>query len=982
MQTEVFANPLFDAKEVAFVDLEGLDKKLSSSTNDSFSHGLDDRFGRGWKTSTISIDVPHGVKKKKKNTHPTADECRFDAPGVLHRSIPDVVCDAFKQPSGKGFHYTPFREYWERPDTKTTENVYGQFYSSAAFIEAHDELQKSAPEPDCSLPRAVAGIFMASDCAHLTDTGTAKIHPFNVLIANNDKYENGKPKSHAVHPVMILPPLPDTINSFTSKLYNGKTKSPDNPIFTHCKREYYHGGLRLLYDDDFWHMYRHGRVVDCADGVTRRLYLRLFVYSADYPEKVLLATIRDGGGCPCPRCRVRHGDMHKMGTKEDMETRRSEIRVDDAARRSKVEAARKVIYKDGYAVNNERIEDLLKDESYVPTENALSVDIEGVKINVFSLLVVDLMHEIELGVWIGLLAHLIRILHTLGHDKIQTLNDRFHALPTFGRDAIRSFSAKVADMSRMTADDYANMLQCAMPCFEGLFPEPYDSEIQSLLFTLARWHSLAKLRMHTDSTLQQLEQVTKDFGIAIRNFQADCCEKLEAYETPKEQEKRVRAAQAAAATQTTTQTVVNTSRQVRKYNLNTIKFHSMPDYVPSITRVGTTDGYTTAINELSHRVPISMFQRTSKHNFESQIINQLSIREAHDEIEERLKKRSDEDGPVVGDGTEQYHIAVDESDAVLLSKWEQDHDGDQAYEGFAERLHDYCLAQLWKKHGAQDCVPDDGRYPAIERDELNIVGNRIYPHARVHFNYTTYDVRRGQDCVTCNSRKRDIMLLSNDTESTEAQRHPFWYARVLGVFHTHVTHPILASRPKRIDMLWVRWFGMDPDYFGGWVHRRLDRIGFVPAQDPDAFGFLDPAKVLRACHLMPAFAHGRTKDLLAWSSARDDNVEGDWVNYYVGRFSDRDIMMRYTGLGVGHLGNIPVCIDRTEPALFEERTAAPHAEPEAMARSSTAVPSTPSITTATDQQPDDDVEMADDAQLDPEDWMPWHLERVAEAEAS
>ncbi|KZV95780.1 hypothetical protein EXIGLDRAFT_463317 [Exidia glandulosa HHB12029] len=254
MQTEVFANPLFDSKEAAFVDLEGIDKKLSSSTNESFSQRLDDRFGRGWKTSTISIDVPHGVKKKKKNAHPTAEECRFEVPNVLHRSIPDVVCDAFKQPSGKSFHYTPFREYWERPDTKTTENVYGQFYSSAAFIEAHDELQNSPPEPDCSLPRAVAGIFMASDCAHLTDTGTAKIHPFNVLIANNDKYENGKPKSHAVHPVMVLPPLPDTIHDFANKLYNGKTKAPDNPIFTHCRREYYHGGLGLLFDAEFWQM--------------------------------------------------------------------------------------------------------------------------------------------------------------------------------------------------------------------------------------------------------------------------------------------------------------------------------------------------------------------------------------------------------------------------------------------------------------------------------------------------------------------------------------------------------------------------------------------------------------------------------------------------------------------------------------------------------------------------------------------------------
>lgn len=38
-------------------------------------------------------------------------------------------------------------------------------------------------------------------------------------------------------------------------------------------------------DDDFLDAYRHGVVITCADGLQRRFYLRLFTYSADYPEK-------------------------------------------------------------------------------------------------------------------------------------------------------------------------------------------------------------------------------------------------------------------------------------------------------------------------------------------------------------------------------------------------------------------------------------------------------------------------------------------------------------------------------------------------------------------------------------------------------------------------------------------------------------------------------------------------------------------------
>jgi len=64
------------------------------------------------------------------------------------------------------------------------------------------------------------------------------------------------------------------------------------------------------------------------------------------------------------------------------------------------------------------------------------------------------------------------------------------------------------------------------------------------------------------------------------------------------------------------------------------------------------------------------------------------------------------------------------------------------------------------------------------------------------------------------------------------------------------------------------------------------KIGFVPEEDPSAFGFLDPALVIRACHLMPAFADGRTSELLRSgpSRARAPDEIDDWTNFYVGRF--------------------------------------------------------------------------------------------------
>jgi hypothetical protein len=55
-------------------------------------------------------------------------------------------------------------------------------------------------------------------------------------------------------------------------------------------------------------------------------------------------------------------------------------------------------------------------------------------------------------------------------------------------------------------------MQCAMPCFEGLFSPACEKVILDLLFILATWHGFAKLRMHTTSTLDVFEAVTKGLG--------------------------------------------------------------------------------------------------------------------------------------------------------------------------------------------------------------------------------------------------------------------------------------------------------------------------------------------------------------------------------------------------------------------------------------------------------------------------------------
>lgn len=136
-------------------------------------------------------------------------------------------------------------------------------------------------------------------------------------------------------------------------------------------------------------------------------------------------------------------------------------------------------------------------------------------------------------------------------------------------------------------------------------------------------------------------------------------------------------------------------------------------------------------------------------------------------------------------------------------------------------------------------------------------------------------MRRSTDSV--NPRVPDhanILLHGNEGE--------FWYARVIGIFHVNVRLDF-EEEFRRMDILWVRWYGEDTRWSCGPSAKRLPRLGFIPHNEPAAFGFIDPTDVVRAAHLIPAFAHGKTDSYLPRSQASRSPIENDedWTYYYV-----------------------------------------------------------------------------------------------------
>jgi hypothetical protein len=59
-------------------------------------------------------------------------------------------------------------------------------------------------------------------------------------------------------------------------------------LHAHCRRELFQGCWKHLLDSDFLNAYCHGIVLQCPDGVLRRVFPCIFTYSADYPEKYAL----------------------------------------------------------------------------------------------------------------------------------------------------------------------------------------------------------------------------------------------------------------------------------------------------------------------------------------------------------------------------------------------------------------------------------------------------------------------------------------------------------------------------------------------------------------------------------------------------------------------------------------------------------------------------------------------------------------------
>jgi hypothetical protein len=169
--------------------------------------------------------------------------------------------------------------------------------------------------------------------------------------------------------------------------------------------------------------------------------------------------------------------------------------------------------------------------------------------------------------------------------------------------------------------------------------------------------------------------------------------------------------------------------------------------------------------------------------------------------------------------------------------------------------------------------------------------DQMYLHKIIKFNYTTYDMRRDQDVINPGTSHCNFMALAQPELGEASDEHPFLYGRALSVFHVNVIYNgpgMIDYNPRRFDVLWVRWYDLE----NAPLHKskatkpklshRLDRPVFPTLDGEDSLGFLDPANVLRGCHIIPAFSAGR-RFLDSEGLSKCAREDRDWNAYYVAR---------------------------------------------------------------------------------------------------
>ncbi|OBZ80055.1 hypothetical protein A0H81_00426 [Grifola frondosa] len=208
--TKIISHPEFKPEDIARTNWQRIDARLADVEQDAnISQRHEGRqYSDKWTETPITISVPFHAKMHRPGPQD------FGAGILHHRKLVSVIREKVSNPeSHPHFHYEPYELHWQPEGALEDVRVFGEMYTSQAFVNAHRDLQLAPGEPGCDLPRVVVALMFASDATHLTDFGSAKLWPLYLSFGNESKYRRGNP----------------SCNHFEHVAYFESVRNPENP---------------------------------------------------------------------------------------------------------------------------------------------------------------------------------------------------------------------------------------------------------------------------------------------------------------------------------------------------------------------------------------------------------------------------------------------------------------------------------------------------------------------------------------------------------------------------------------------------------------------------------------------------------------------------------------------------------------------------------------------------------------------------------
>lgn len=191
----IVTSPDFDVDELAGFSASGASHLLDRSEN---KKGEGPYVGDTWRETPIEISIPLGSKSTSGLSQ------KFSVPGLHYRPLLGVLKSALADVTALRFHFSPFKRFWKKACGRQ-ERCFDEMYTSDAWLEEHDRLQKQPNEPGCKFEKVILGLMFWSDSTHLANFGSASVWPLYLYFGNLSKYFRGKPGSGASHHVAYIP---------------------------------------------------------------------------------------------------------------------------------------------------------------------------------------------------------------------------------------------------------------------------------------------------------------------------------------------------------------------------------------------------------------------------------------------------------------------------------------------------------------------------------------------------------------------------------------------------------------------------------------------------------------------------------------------------------------------------------------------------------------------------------------------------------